>query len=222
MPWPWYLLLNIFLSSSGGCSTVTASSRGARTFCVVQPGLAFLVLVSPKVLAIALDHRDLLIVSCDAFPQIARADFTFVQDGQIKTAATARMEPFRHVRTSESYTKFVARHARLRHLDHRFPDAELIADVDRLFVQPLRSKVLAEHSVRQQQVGKFCLPERIIFRGIDIHRLIPPAVDGQVRLLITVEIELIQHDAAGHRLFIDTGGHRLSVPLHRARTSDLY
>lgn len=84
---------------------MTASSSGARAFCVVQPGLAFLVLVSPKVLAKALDHRDLLVASCDAFPQIAHADFAFVQDGQIKTGATARMKTFRHVRTSESYTE---------------------------------------------------------------------------------------------------------------------
>ena len=114
-----------------------ASSRGAPVSCVAQARLALLVIVSLKILAIALDHRDLLVVSCDAFPQISRADFAFAQDGQIKAAATARMKTFRHVRTPESYAEFVARHARLRHLDHRSADAELIADVDGPFVQPL-------------------------------------------------------------------------------------
>ena len=58
--------------------------------------------------------------------------------------------------------------------------------------------------------------------GIDIHRFVAPTVHGRVGLLVAVEIELMQHDAAGHRLFIDTGGHRLSVPLHRAWSSDLH
>ena len=132
------------------------------------------------------------------------------------------MEPFWYVRAPESYGEFVARHARLRDLDHRSANAELIADVDGPFVQPLCGKVFAEHPVRQRPVGTFCLPDRIMLRGIDIHRFVAPAVNGEVGLLVAVEIEPMQHDAAGHRLFIDTGGHRLSVPLHRAWTADLH
>ena len=77
--------------------------------CITQTRLAFSVTVFLKVLAIALDHRDLLIVVCDAFQVISRADFAFAQDGQIKAAATARMKTFRHVRTREPYAEFVAR-----------------------------------------------------------------------------------------------------------------
>src|SRR5215475_8491926 len=132
------------------------------------------------------------------------------------------MKPFRHVGTPESYAEFVARHAWLRHLDHRAPDAKLIADVDGPFVQSLRGKVLAEYSVWQLRARKLCLPERIMFRRIDIHRLVPPAMNGEVSLLITIEIEPPKHEAADHRLFVDPGRHSSSMPPHRARTSDLH
>jgi hypothetical protein len=40
--------------------------------------LVLSVVVSLKVLAIALDHRDLLLDPCDALPHISYADFAFV------------------------------------------------------------------------------------------------------------------------------------------------
>ena len=95
------------------------STRRARS--ISFPQLLLSVTGFLKVLAIALDHRDLLVVSSDAFPLISRTDFTFAQDRQIKTAASACMKTFWHVMPHESHTEFEARHARLRHLDHRVP-----------------------------------------------------------------------------------------------------
>ena len=79
------------------------SSRGAPASFVAQARLALLVIVFLKVLAIALDHRYLLVVSCKAFPHISRADFAFAQDCQIKAAATARMKTFRDWKTGPFY-----------------------------------------------------------------------------------------------------------------------
>src|SRR5215831_4092784 len=186
------------------CNLVSPNSVGARA-----PPYQLLI-GEPT---IALDHRDLLIALGEALQDIPCADFAFAQDSQIKAAATARVKPFRHVRTPKSYAEFVTRHARLRYFDHRVSNAELIADVNRRFVQLYRRKVLTEHSVGQLHVGKLCLPEGIMFGGIDIHRFVRPPVHSQVGLLVTVEIEPTQHDAACYWLFVYTSGHGLPVPL---------
>jgi hypothetical protein len=54
--------------------------------------------------------------------------------------------------------------------------------------------------------------------GIDVDRLVRPAVNAQIGLLVAFEIVRSQHEAARHRLFVDAGADDLSPPVHRTRT----
>src|SRR5262245_36130569 len=79
---------------------------------------------------IALDHRYAVILSCNAFPDVPRTNFSFAQHSKIKAAAAARVKPFWHVRALKSYSQFVTRHARLRHFHDCVSDAALITERD--------------------------------------------------------------------------------------------
>ena len=75
---------------------------------------------------------------------IASADFSLASDRQVETRPAACEESLYHVVGLKSYTKLVAREARLRHDCFRRTDRELIAKMDRIFEQTIGSKVFSK------------------------------------------------------------------------------
>src|SRR5215211_4179246 len=49
--------------------------------------------------------------------------------------------------------------------------------------------------------------------GVDIHRLVETAMDGEVGLPVAVQVELPDLDWSRHRCLVDGSGHRLIAPL---------
>jgi len=89
-------------------------------------------------------------------------DFAFTQNGQIEAAATARMEPFRYIGTSELHAELITGYAGLCDFDQGAADAKSIADADGRFVQSFRREIFTEHPERQRHARKLGTPEGIM------------------------------------------------------------
>jgi hypothetical protein len=57
--------------------------------------------------------------------------------------------------------------------------------------------------------------------GVTVDRFVFPAVNGEIRLSVPVQIELAQGDTAFDRFFIDARGYDSSVPQHLSWESDV-
>src|SRR6185369_5811807 len=95
-----------------------------------------------------------------------------------------------------------------------------IADADVVLEEPLGREVLSEGTPRQVDAGQLGAPEGIVLRRIRVHGLVGPAVDGEIGLLVAVDVEESDVDAARHRRLEDRGADRLSAPDDVARSAD--
>jgi hypothetical protein len=96
-------------------------------------------------------------------------------------------------------------------------DPKAVADVNRFLKQAFRGEVLAENSPRKVYSRKFLAPGWVVLRWIRVNGFIDSSMHGQVRLLITLQVELRDSHPALHRFLEDRSANCLSLPLDFAR-----
>ena len=84
-----------------------------------------------------LGHGDPRPVLGDTFDRVAGPDHALLQHGEIDPRLSGLEEGFDHAGIVEPKPELVARHPRLRDDQPGRPDAELVADVNRILEQPL-------------------------------------------------------------------------------------
>jgi hypothetical protein len=94
-------------------------------------------------------HGDPRLVLGQAFDRVAGANLAFLQDGEIDPRLPGLQEGFDHAGVAETDPELETRHPRLRDDQPGRPDAQLVADVDRVVEQSLRRQGLAEDPRRQ-------------------------------------------------------------------------
>src|SRR4051812_34742229 len=92
-------------------------------------------------------------------------------------------------------------HARLRHYELSRADAKAITNMNCFLQQAGAGEVFAEDSPNEAHSGKLRVPERIMFRRINVNSLVASSVHGQVRLLIALYVKCGDSNPACHGLF---------------------
>ena len=94
------------------------------------------------------------------------------------------------------------------------PTEKLVAKMDRVLLQAIGREVFSKNSRRQLAAGQLSLPVVVVCDRVAVNGFVLAAVDAEVRLTVTVQIELAQRDAAFDRLLVDGRGHVSPVPRH--------
>ena len=145
---------------------------------------------------------------------VAGGDFAFARDGHIKTRAAAGQEALGHLVVTEPYAELVTGKARLGDHNLRGADGEAVAEMDRIFeeVFALGSEILAELAQGKFAAGKFGFPEGVVFEGVAVDGLVFSAVDSEVGLAVTIQIQFAEGNAALDGLLENSGGDDPPVP----------
>src|SRR5690242_2083292 len=152
---------------------------------------------------------------------IAGADLAFAGDGQVETGAGAGKKALHHLVGLETDAQLVARQARLRDNHFRGTDGEAVAEVHRILEQAFGGEVLSENGKAQVAAGKLLFPVRVVFDGIAVNRFVFAAVNAEVGLTVSIEIQLAESEAAGDGLLEDGGGDDGVVPRDFAGEADV-
>src|SRR5207253_7420559 len=112
--------------------------------------------------------------------------------------------------------------ARLSDLKLRGADPDPVADHHVSLEQTFSREVLAERSPRQLHVRKFRTPERIVLARININSFVGTAVNGQVRLLIAIDVERAHDHPPVRRSLPDRSRHNATSPLDFTRKADVH
>src|SRR6185437_10251452 len=155
---------------------------------------------------------------------VACADLSLARDSEVETGAPALKKALDHSVGSESNAELVAGEPGLGDDDLGGAYLEAVADVDCVLSQPFAScalerEVFSKGAVGQGMAGQFGLPVRVVLDGIAVDGLECSAVDGEVRLPVSVEIQGSEGDSARDGCLVDGRGHALAVPGDFARQS---
>src|SRR5258708_27042634 len=101
----------------------------------------------------------------EEFKLIARADFSFFDDGKIETAAATAHKALDHVVSLELGREFEARKPWRRHADHGGSDAVAVSNRNVRLQKVLGREVLAESSPGPGWIGNFGVPSWVVFGG---------------------------------------------------------
>ncbi len=118
--------------------------------------------------------------------------------------------------------QLVAGRARLAYFCQCTADAVNIADVYRVFQQPLCGEILAKLAECKILPVQFMRPCGVMLERIGIHRLIHPAMCFQVCLTVAFQVEPVQPHTPAHWLFIDARAQRAPTIGDLLRQGDIY
>src|SRR6266567_5141633 len=144
----------------------------------------------------------------------------FSLNGEVEPAASALEETLDHFRLAETDRQLVAGHARLCDNELRCADTVAVANPDIILQQPLRREVLPECAPGQFRIRQFATPKVVVLRRVRVHGFFQSAVNGQIRLLVALDVVTRDVHAVGHRRLEDGSLDTASTPLHLTRSSD--
>ena len=136
-------------------------------------------------------HCHIVVAPVGNLDGIARRDFAFANDGQVEAGSAATEEAFDHVVPVEAHSQLVAGHSGLGDAELSRPHAKTIIDPEISFKKTFRREVLAERSPRQCCPWELAAPVLVVLGGVSVDGLVGAAVYGEVRLAISVEVELV-------------------------------
>src|SRR5262249_17275191 len=120
-------------------------------------------------------------------------------------------------------TELETRHPGLSHNEFCRADAKPVTYMNGFVVKrALRGEIFTKSSPVQIGIRKFVLPERIMFRRVNVNRLLDSSVYRQIRSFDPSQVQLPSLHAARHRRFEDRGPNGPSVPLHFAGKANVY
>src|SRR5262249_23030502 len=151
----------------------------------------------------------------------AGRDLPFFRDAQVVAAPSCLEEAPDHSRIPEAKAELEARKPRLRDDELGRADAEAVANSDLVLGRrPLHGQVLAERPPRQRP-AELLPPVRVVLGPVQVDGLVGAAVDGQIRLAISLEVEPVDANRAVDGLLEDPGRHLPLPPDDPARKADV-
>src|SRR4051812_24602762 len=91
----------------------------------------------------------------------------------------------------------------------------------RVLEHALRGQVLTEGAPRELNAGDFLVPERVMLRRVGIDRLVRSTVNRQIGLLVALDVQPRDANAARDGCLEDRCTDGLASPLHFAWQSDV-
>src|SRR5450432_1169590 len=131
--------------------------------------------------------------------RIPRAYVAFSRDSEIEPIAPTFQKTPDHVGVPETEREFVARDSWLCNNEFRRTYPVAVANPDVFFQQALRSEILAERTPGQFRIWEFATPKIVVLHWIGVYGLLRTAVNGQIRLLVSVDVVMRDICAAGYR-----------------------
>jgi hypothetical protein len=152
---------------------------------------------------------------------IAGANFAFARDCQVETGAGGGEKALDHLVGLKTDAQFVARQARLRGNHFGGAHDEAVAEMHGIFQQAIRGEVFPEDAKGKIAAGQFLLPVGIVLDGVAVDGFVFTAMNLEVGLTVTIQIQLAKSDAARDRLLEDAGGDPGVVPGDFAGEADV-
>lgn len=160
-------------------------------------------------------------IAMDDFDFVSGGELAFFDDGEVEAAGVAFDEALDHVVAIKADRDFVAGHARLRNLQKSRADAELVADVERVFEQALGGEVFAESPPWKVRLGELLAPVRVVFGRVGVDGFVGAAVHGEIGLAVATQVELLEFDGALDGRLEDSGGDLSSLPQDDTRAANV-
>src|SRR6266702_1864256 len=142
--------------------------------------------------------------------------------GKIETCTATGQKPLDDIGAAKPYAQLVAGHSRFRYHDFRFADPKSVPDIDGFLKQSLGCKIFSEHSPGQIHSRQFSSPIAVVLRRIRVNRFSNTAVNSEIGLLITFQIQRTQHHRAFDRLLENSRPDELALPAYFLRHSDVH
>jgi hypothetical protein len=143
---------------------------------------------------------------------VSRANLALAHNCQIESTASAGQESLHHAVILKSYAELVTGHARLG--NHAFcrSNREHIADVNSVFEHAVNSEIFSKNRQRQIPARKLFLPIIVMSNRIAINGFEFPAMNRQVRLAVSIQVELAQRNPAREGLLENPSLYHFVVP----------
>ena len=151
----------------------------------------------------AFRYSDGVFVAADDFRAVASGHVPFLDYGKIESRASAKLKLLHHVRPPEPDAELVAGKSRLGDAEYGRPDAQTVAEVNRVFEQAFERQVFAEHPPPEVVPSEPLGPIGIVFGGVAIHSLVRPSMDGGVGLSVPCDIQPLDAHAPSDRALED-------------------
>ena len=145
--------------------------------------------------------------SRNAFERVAHVNHALLDNRKIDSRTEAGPKSFHHVGAVETDTQLEAGHTGLRHFDRGSADSELVADEGVVFQKTFGREILAEIPPGEFAVRQLLAPVVVVFGGIGVDGLVLAAVNGEVGLMVAIEIHAAEQARAGHGRFENAGEH---------------
>lgn len=151
---------------------------------------------------------------------VAGGNVALTLDLEIKAGAAAGEKAADDVRRMEFYTELKTGNAGLSDDDFRGADGEAITEVNGIFEEALGGEIFAEAAHGEIVDAEFTFPESVVFDRIAVGGFQRTAVDGEVGLAVTIEVEAAERNATLDGLLVNAGGDSAAVPIDHARLSN--
>lgn len=160
-------------------------------------------------------------IAMDDFDWVSGGELAFFDDGEIEAAGIAFDEALDHVVAIEADSDFIAGDARLCDHQKRGTDAQLVADVERIFEQAFGGEIFAEGSPSEIGLRELFAPIGVVLGGICVNGFVGTAVDGEIGLSVAAQVELFGLDGAFDGTLEDGRRNLSSLPEDDPGTSDI-
>src|SRR5688572_4541594 len=157
----------------------------------------------------------------DALDGVSGADLARLGDAQVGPRAARGREALQEPRVAHPQAQLEARKPWLADLQHRGPDPPALADHRGRHVDPTQRQILTEVAGLQFTTELLLPPKRVLPR-IRVHRLVGPAVDSAVGLVVAREIHPTHDEPALDGDLPDRGRDGAITDIDRAHATDVH
>src|SRR6266850_910352 len=152
---------------------------------------------------------------------VARTDFSFLQHAKVEPWSSVRYQQGRHARLVHANADAVAGYARLCHFKYRITNAVSITDADLAVRKSFHGEVLAELAKSKIIAAQKALPIAVGIHLVGKYGALLPTVTGEVRLPVSINIELAHHPAPLDGKLPDCRSDSPIVPCHFGWKTDI-
>lgn len=129
------------------------------------------------------------VVLRDEIERVAGTYVSLLNDSEVEAGAAAAQESLDQIGPTETDTELETRHPWLRHDELCGSGAKPVTNMDLVFQQAFRGEVLPECAPWKIRARQFSAPKRVVLRRIGINRFIGSTVNGEIGLLVTLNIQ---------------------------------
>jgi len=153
------------------------------------------------------------VVLGDEIERVAGTYVSLLNDSEIEADSAAAEESLDHIGPVEADTELETRHPWLCHDEFRGSGAKSVPNVNPVFQQPFRGQILPECSPWKVSAGNLIAPKCVVLRWVGINRLLDSTVNGEIGLLVTLNVQSHDSNATRHRCLEYRRSNDLAAPL---------